>query len=317
MRVELMIEGQEDVSWPQWVALAQACEQHGVGTLFRSDHYLSVDGHDERGSLETWATLAGLAAITSRLRLGALVSPATFRHPSVLAKLVTAVDHISNGRVELGLGAGWHEREHEAYGFAFPPLGTRMEMLEEQLAVVRGEWADGPFSFTGKHYRLAGVDALPKTIQRPHPPIIIGGAAKPRTARLAAQFADEYNTAFASPAECVERRSVVEQAWHDAGRDPATMTFSVMVPWLCGNDAADLRQRAERLASWRDTDAAALIDEFAEGGVTGTYDEAVVRLRAYRDAGIDRIMLQHLLHDDLDAIALLARLSAAVTQSPS
>lgn len=312
MRVELMIEGQEDVTWPQWLALARACEESGIGTLFRSDHYLSVDGHAERGSLETWATLAGLAAATSRLRLGALVSPATFRHPSVLAKLVTAVDHISGGRVELGLGAGWNEREHEAFGFAFPPLGERMEMLEEQLAVVRGAWAEGPFSFAGKHYRLDAVDALPKPVQRPHPPLIIGGAARPRGARLAAQFADEYNTVFATPAECAERRAVLEGAWRDAGRDPAALTFSVMVPWLCGADAAELQGRAERLAAWRGTDAASLIEEFAEVGVVGTFDEALARLRVYREAGIDRIMLQHLLHDDTGAIALLARLAAAI-----
>ena len=188
MRLELMIEGQEDVTWEQWVALARACEQHGVDTLFRSDHYLSVMGQEERGSLETWTTLAGLAAITTRLRFGVLVSPVTFRHPSVLAKTVAAVDHISGGRVDVGLGAGWNEREHEAYGFAFPPLGTRLEMLEEQLEVVCGAWADGPFSFTGKHYEIASLDALPKPLQRPHPPIIIGGAAKPRTARLAARL---------------------------------------------------------------------------------------------------------------------------------
>ena len=312
MRIELMIEGQEDVSWPQWVALAQACERHGVGTLFRSDHYLSVGGHEERGSLDAWTTMAGLAAVTTRLRLGVLVSPATFRHPSVLAKNVTAVDHISNGRVELGLGAGWHEREHEAYGFAFPALGTRMELLEEQLAVVRGMWAEGPFSFAGEHYRMDAVDALPKPVQRPHPPIIIGGEARPRTARLAAQFADEYNTVFATPAQCAERRAVVERAWADAGRDPSSLTFSVMVPWLIGADAADLKQRAERLAAWQGSEAGALIDEFAEVGVAGTLDEAIARLRDYRDAGIDRIMLQHLLHDDLDAIALLARLAADV-----
>ena len=312
MRVELMIEGQEDVTWPQWLALARACEDHGVGTLFRSDHYLSVDGHDERGSLETWATLAGLAAVTTRLRLGALVSPATFRHPSVLAKLVTAVDHISGGRVELGLGAGWHEREHEAYGFAFPPLGERMAMLEEQLAIVRGAWAEGPFSFAGEHYRLSEVDALPKPLQRPHPTVLIGGGAKPRSARLAARFADEYNTVFATPEECAERRVVVERAWRDAGRDAATLTFSVMVPWLCGTDASELRARAERLATRRGTDAAALIEEFAGVGVAGTFEEAVARLRVYRDAGVDRIMLQHLLHDDVEAVALLARLAAAV-----
>jgi F420-dependent oxidoreductase-like protein len=312
MRIELMIEGQEDVTWPQWVALAQACEQHGVGTLFRSDHYLSVEGREERGSLDAWTTMAGLAAVTNRLRLGVLVSPATFRHPSVLAKNVTAVDHISGGRAELGIGAGWNEREHEAYGFEFPALGARMELLEEQLAIVRGAWADGPFTHAGTHYRLAAVDALPKPVQRPHPPLIIGGGAKPRTARLAAQFADEYNTVFATPAECAERRVVVEHAWQEAGRDSASLTFSVMVPWLTGVDATDLQPRAERLAARRGTDATSLIAEFAEVGVTGTPDEALERLRAYRDAGIDRIMLQHLLHDDLDAIAQLPRLAAAL-----
>jgi F420-dependent oxidoreductase-like protein len=312
MRLELMIEGQEEVTWPQWVALAQACERHGVRTLFRSDHYLSVDGHEERGSLETWATLAGLAAVTSRLRLGVLVSPATFRHPSVLAKNAATVDHISNGRVELGIGAGWNEREHEAYGFEFPELGVRLEMLEEQLAVVRGAWADGPFSMEGRHYRLSALDALPKPVQRPHPPLIIGGGAKPRTARLAAQYADEYNTVFATPAECAERRAVCEQAWEDAGRDPATLTFSVMVPWLVGADAGDLEQRAGRVAAKVGTDAGAVLDDFAPVGVTGTLDEAEARLRAYQDAGIDRIMLQHLAHEDVEAIALLPRLASAL-----
>jgi F420-dependent oxidoreductase-like protein len=312
MRLNLMIEGQEDVTWPQWLALAQACELHGVGTLFRSDHYLSADGHEERGSLETWATLAGLAAVTSRLRLGVLVSPATFRHPSVLAKNATAVDHISNGRVELGIGAGWNEREHEAYGFEFPALGVRMEMLEEQLAVVRGAWADGAFSLEGRHYRLSALDARPKPVQRPHPPLIIGGAARPRTARLAAQYADEYNTVYATPAECAERRAVCEQAWQDAGRDPATLTFSVMVPWLVGADARDLQRCAERVGARIGSDAVTTLGEFAPVGVTGTLGDALARLRAYRDAGVDRIMLQHLVHDDLDAIALLPRLAAAL-----
>jgi F420-dependent oxidoreductase-like protein len=296
VRLELMIEGQEDVTWAHWVALARACEEHGVGTLFRSDHYLSVEGHEERGSLETWTTLAGLAAITTRLRFGVLVSPATFRHPSVLAKTVAAVDHISGGRVDLGLGAGWNEREHEAYGFEFPPLGARLDMLEEQLEVVCGAWADGPFSFSGTHYRLVALDALPKPVQRPHPPIIIGGGAKPRTARLAARFADEYNTVFATPGECAERRAVCEQAWRDAGRDPATLTFSVMVPWAMSTDA----------------DAASAGGDSAEVGIAGTFDEAVERLRAYRNAGVDRIMLQHRRHDDVAAIAAIPRLSAAL-----
>ncbi|HEY3614162.1 MAG TPA: TIGR03560 family F420-dependent LLM class oxidoreductase, partial [Gaiellales bacterium] len=271
MRIELMIEGQEDVTWAQWVALAEACEEHGVGTLFRSDHYLSVMGYEGRGSLDAWTTLAGLAAITTRLRLGVLVSPATFRHPSVLAKSVTAVDHISGGRVELGIGAGWNEREHAAYGFAFPAPGGRMDLLEEQLAIVRGAWADGPFSHDGAHYRLDALDEQPKPLQRPHPPIIIGGGAKPRTARLAARFADEYNTVFATPEECAERRAVVERAWAAEGRDPASLTFSVMVPWLTGSDDADLQRRAARTAAWRgEGDAASVIAEFAAVGVAGS-----------------------------------------------
>jgi F420-dependent oxidoreductase-like protein len=296
MRLELMIEGQEDVTWPQWVALAQACEQHGVGTLFRSDHYLGVVSDEERGSLETWTTLAGLAAITTRLRFGVLVSPVTFRHPSVLAKAVAAVDQISGGRVDFGLGAGWNEREHEAYGFEFPPLGTRLAMVEEQLEVVCGAWADGPFSFAGEHYKLVALDALPKPVQRPRPPIIIGGAARPRTARIAARFADEYNTVYATPAECSERRAVCEQAWRDAGRDPSTLTFSVMLPWVDGADA----------------DLMALLEESAAVAIPRALDDAVARLQAYRDAGVDRIMLQHLRHADVEAIAEIPRLSAAL-----
>src|SRR3954452_25604889 len=143
MRVSLMIEGQEGVTWEDWQALAGACEEHGVEALFRSDHYLSVEGHADRGALDAWATLAALAAVTSTVRLGTLVSPATFRHPSELAKVVATADHVSGGRVELGLGTGWLEAEHRAYGFPFPPLGERMERLDEQLAVVTGEWADG------------------------------------------------------------------------------------------------------------------------------------------------------------------------------
>jgi F420-dependent oxidoreductase-like protein len=296
MRLELMIEGQEDVTWPQWVALAQACEQHGVGTLFRSDHYLGVVSDEERGSLETWTTLAGLAAITTRLRFGVLVSPVTFRHPSVLAKAVAAVDQISGGRVDFGLGAGWNEREHEAYGFEFPPLGTRLAMVEEQLEVVCGAWADGPFSFAGEHYKLVALDALPKPVQRPRPPIIIGGAARPRTARIAARFADEYNTVYATPSECVERRTVCAQAWRDAGRDPSTLTFSVMLPWVDGADA----------------DLMALLEESAAVAIPRAFDDAVARLRAYRDAGVDRIMLQHLRHADVEAIAEIPRLLAAL-----
>src|SRR5436305_8178967 len=178
-----MIEGQEGVEWPQWVALAEACEEHGIPALFRSDHYMNLDGqHPERGSLDAWGTLCALAAITDTLRLGTLVSPATFRHPANLAKLVATADRISGGRVELGLGAGWHEREHRAYGFPFPPTRERMDILEEQLEVVTRSWAVQDASFEGKHYSLDRLDAQPKPVQRPHPPLIMGGSAGPRSA---------------------------------------------------------------------------------------------------------------------------------------
>ena len=175
-----MIEGQEGVSWPQWRALAQACEQHGIPALFRSDHYLNLDGrHPERVALDAWSTISALAACTTELRLGTLVSPATFRHPSNLAKLVATADQISGGRIELGLGAGWHQREHEAHGFPFSSTRERMEVLEEQLEVVLGNWAARPFSFAGRHYRLHELEAEPKPVQKPHPPLIIGGSGGP------------------------------------------------------------------------------------------------------------------------------------------
>ena len=182
-----MIEGQEDVTWPDWVALAAACEEHGVGTMFRSDHYLSVDDRRERGSLDAWGTITALGAITGQVRLGTMVSPATFRHPAVLAKAAVTADHVSGGRIEVGIGAGWWEREHELYGFDLPPTGPRLDALEEQMQIVRGHWEPGPFSFEGEHYRAHELDARPKPVQQPHPPLILGGRGGPRSLRLAAR----------------------------------------------------------------------------------------------------------------------------------
>jgi F420-dependent oxidoreductase-like protein len=302
----LMIEGQEGVTWPQWVALARACEEHGVPALFRSDHYLELGGdRPQRGSLDAWTTLAALGAVTTTLRLGTLVSPATFRHPSVLAKAVATADHVSDGRVELGIGAGWHAREHEAYGFAFPPPRDRMDILEEQLQVILGSWSDGPFSFDAKHYSLSDLDAQPKPAQRPHPPIIIGGNAGPRSAALAARHADEYNTVFPTPAEARERRAAVERACEAAGREP--LPLSVMTGVLLGRDRGELQQRARRLAEVRGGDAASFLAQPPSGWIVGTLDDAAAQIAALGDAGVQRIMCQHLLHDDLDAVALIGR----------
>jgi len=297
MRVGLMIEGQEGVSWEEWVALAAACEEHGVETLFRSDHYLSQGDGGKRVALDAWTTLAGLAALTTRLRLGTLVSPVTFRHAAVLAKSAVTVDHISGGRVEVGMGAGWMEPEHRAYGFLFPELPQRLRLLAEQLETVRKHWADGP--------------AQPKPVQTPHPPLIVGGGAGRGTTEPAARFADEYNTLLADAEECARRRRRLDQACERVGRDPATMRFSLMTGCLVGADEADLRERARRLLVRRGEeggDPDALVSRYRERGVAGTPDEVVERLQELEEAGrVERVMLQHLQHDDLETVALIGR----------
>lgn len=307
MEICLMIEGQEDVTWEDWLALAGACEEHGVGTMFRSDHYLSVADRRERGSLDAWATIAALAAVTETLRLGTMVSPATFRHPAVLAKSVTTVDHVSGGRVELGIGAGWWDREHEVYGIPLPEIGPRMDALEEQMQIVRGHWADGPFNFDGVHFSAKDLDALPKPVQRPRPPLILGGRGGPRSLRLAARYADEYNAAMATAAELAEMRQGLDAACEAEGRDPASLPLSVMTGWLIGSDEADLHDRAARLAEWQDegSDAQAFIDSCPDAWIVGTAAEAIEQARELEAVGVKRIMAQHLLHRDLDAIARL------------
>ncbi|MGZ6705228.1 MAG: TIGR03560 family F420-dependent LLM class oxidoreductase [Solirubrobacteraceae bacterium] len=304
MELCLMIEGQEGVTWPQWVALARACEQHGIPSLFRSDHYMNLDGqHPELGSLDAWGTLCGLAAETSTLRLGTMVSPATFRHPSMLAKIVTTADHISGGRIDLGLGAGWHEREHEAYGFPFASTKERMDVLEEQLEIVLGNWSDEPFTFEGAHYTLRELDAQPKPVQRPHPPLIMGGSGGARSAALAARFADEYNTPFATVDDVRARRAAVLAACGKAGREP--LPFSIMTGVIVGRDDAELRERVGRLAAVIGQEPRELLSQPPPAWIIATLDEATERLLALRDAGVSRVMCQQLLHDDLDAVALL------------
>jgi F420-dependent oxidoreductase-like protein len=310
MEVTLMIEGQEDVTWEDWVAIARACEASGVGTLFRSDHYLSVEGgREERGSLDALTTLAGLAAITEKLRLGTMVSPATFRHPSVFAKSIVTIDQISGGRVVPGLGAGWWDREHEAYGFDLPELGPRMDAFEEQLEVITRQWEDGAFSFDGEHFKIVGLDAQPKPVQRPRPPFVIGGSGGPRSLRIAARWADEYNTAFAEPEGLAEMRKNLDVACEKAGRDPATLPLSVMTGWLVGRDREELVDRAARLSAWKGQgdDGEAFLAGMRPAVITGTVEEAVERLRALHEAGCHRVMAQHLLHRDTEAIELIGR----------
>jgi len=264
-----MIEGQEGVTWAQWLALAHAAEEANLEGLFRSDHYRSIVRGDPAGSLDAWATLAGLAAVTTKLRLGTMVSP------------VTTVDHISNGRVELGIGAGWFESEHDAYGFKFPSTKERLDELDRQLEELTRQWTDAP-------------DIWPKPVQQPRPPIIVGGTAKPRTVRAAVQWADEYNTVFASVQEARERKSVLDEAAREAGRAP--LRFSLMTGCVVGRDESDLQERLAQFKQISGNDAPP---------ISGTVDQVVERLREYEQVGVERVMLQHLVHEDVEMVSVL------------
>jgi F420-dependent oxidoreductase-like protein len=317
MRVCLMIEGQEGVTWDQWLALAGACEEHGLEGLFRSDHYESVMGMRERGSLDAWTTLAGLAARTSRIRLGALVSPATFRHPSVLARSVVTVDHISGGRAELGLGAGWHEGEHRAHGFEFPATPVRMERLAEQLEIVTRSWTEDAFSFQGRHYQVQDLRALPKPVQRPRPTLLVGGAAGPKSLALAARWADEYNTVGVPLEELAERRRRLEEAWREAGRDPETARLSLMTTCVVGRDRAEVAERVGRvLAVTGSHDSVAEVVDARPNWLLGTVDQVAERLRELAAAGVRRVMCQHLDHADTEMVAVLGEVAASMDTRP-
>ncbi len=308
MRVSLMIEGQEGVTWEQWVALARACEEHGIERLYRSDHYLGFHASGERaGSLDCWTTLAGLAAVTTRLRFGSLVSPVTFRHPSALARAAVTIDHISGGRVEVGIGGGWMEAQHRAYGFPSPETNVRMEMLAEQIEIVHRQWTEDGFDFAGRHYKLQSSTALPKPVQQPHPPLIVGGGGKRGTLVPAVRWADEYNTTFPTDDEVVERRRRLLEECERQGREP--LRFSLMTMCIVGADAAGFEARARgvyelvpRQASFGDW-----LRERRTGAIVGTVDEIVERLKGLESLGVDGVMLQHLRHDDLESVALIGR----------
>jgi F420-dependent oxidoreductase-like protein len=309
VRINLMIEGQEDVSWAQWTALARAVEDAGLEGLFRSDHYQSVQSRTELGSLDAWATLAALGAITDSIRLGTMVSPTSFRHPSVLAKAVVTADHVSGGRVELGMGAGWHELEHRTYGLPFHDLETRYAVFAEQVEIVVRQMTEERFDFAGEHYALEACEARPKPVQSPRVPLILGGLARSRGAALAARWADEYNTVFPSIDAARRRRERIDRACAEVGRSP--LTFSMMTGCLLGEDDAEVRDRARRLMEL--TRKEGDFDEWFAGlrdaWIIGTPDQAAERLAAYEAVGVDRVMLQHQLHDDLDMVSLMGRLT--------
>lgn len=313
MRVALMVEGQEGVTWDQWRAIAAAAEAAGLEAVFRSDHYSSVIGDGARGGDDAWTSLAALAAVTSRIRLGTLVSPVTFRHPALLAKVVVTADHISGGRVELGLGAGWHRPEHEAWGFGFPPVGERMERLGEHLAIITAMWSGDRVDFEGRHYRIRDLEALPAPLQAPRPPILVGGSGGPRTLGLAASHADEYNTVSAPPEVCAARRGALSDACERAGRAPASIGFSMMATCVLGRDESEVAARAAAAAERMHVgDVAEFAARERDRGIVGTMGVARDRIRDYAAAGVDRVMLRNVCHEDLDVIALMGELQEEV-----
>ncbi|HEY3193219.1 MAG TPA: LLM class flavin-dependent oxidoreductase [Solirubrobacterales bacterium] len=309
MRVCLMIEGQESVSWDEWLALAKACEEGPIEALFRSDHYQSVMGLTDRGSLDAWSTINALAAVTTTLRLGALVSPVTFRHPSVLAKSVVTADHVSGGgRIELGMGAGWLEAEHETYGFPFPPTGERVQMFEEQIEIVRRQWDEATFDFDGEHYKITAGNALPKPLSRPN--LIVGGRARPRSLRLAAPWADEYNLVMMTAEECAEAVPAIKRAWKEAGRPE--QVISLMTSCIVGSDEVDLLERAHAVAEVRGDDATdpeAYLQAERPNSLVGTVAQVRERIAELEQVGVERVMLQYLPHRDLDGVDYIAELA--------
>jgi F420-dependent oxidoreductase-like protein len=302
VRLRIFTEPQQGATYDQQLAVARAAEYLGFDGYFRSDHYLRMgDGDPGPGPTDAWITLAGLARETSRLRLGTLVTAATFRLPGPLAISVAQVDAMSGGRVELGIGAGWFEDEHRAYGIPFPSTRERFERLEEQLAIVTGLWTTPVgkrFSHSGAHYQLADSPGLPKPVQQPHPPVIIGGYGTKRTPSLAARYAQEFNLPFPPVGVYREYVARVQQACVDAGRDPASLRTTVALVVCCGSDEAEFRRRAEAIG--REP------DELRANGAAGLPDEVVERLHVFAEAGAETAYLQLLDLTDLDHVQLLA-----------
>ena len=301
VKVRIFVEPQMGATYEQQLRMAQAAEAAGFDAFFRSDHFLTMGGDGMPGPTDSWVTLGAIARETRRIRLGTLVTSATFRLPGLLAVQVAQVDAMSGGRVELGLGTGWYDAEHSAYGVPFPPLGERFERLEEQYAIVTGLWGTPvgeTFSFEGRHYQLKDSPALPKPAQHPHPPLIVGGGGPKRTPRLAAAYADEFNLPFSSLADTEAQFGRVRAACEVRGRDPGTLRLSAAQVVCCGADEAEVERRAANIGRKP--------DELRAHGAAGTPDEVVARLQAFAGIGAESVYLQVLDLDDLEHIELLA-----------
>ncbi|CAA9244411.1 MAG: Putative monooxygenase [uncultured Blastococcus sp.] len=301
MLLRIFTEPQMGATYDDLLAVARRTEETGFDAFFRSDHYLTMGGDGLPGPTDAWVTLAGLARETSRIRLGTLMTAGTFRLPGPLAISVAQVDQMSGGRVELGIGSGWFEDEHTAYGIPFPSLGERFDRYEEQLAVVSGLWSTPPgqtFDFAGRHYRLSRSPALPKPVQEGGIPILVGGRGEKRTPRLAARYAAEFNVPFASVGDNQRLFAAVRNACEEADRDPSSLVCSSALVLCVGKDEAQIARRAAAIG--RD------VDDLRAHGVAGTPAQAVDVLGRYAEAGAERVYLQVLDLADLDHLDLVA-----------
>ncbi|HYB16894.1 MAG TPA: LLM class F420-dependent oxidoreductase [Streptosporangiaceae bacterium] len=302
MKLRIFTEPQQGADYQTLRNVALAAEGLGFDAFFRSDHYLKMgDVSGLPGPTDAWATLAGLAVETSRIRLGTLMTAATFRLPGPLAIMVAQVDQMSGGRVEFGVGTGWFGAEHAAYGIPFPSLGERFDRLEEQLTVITGLWGtpDGQtFSFDGAHYRVSDSPGLPKPAQRPRPPVLLGGAGARRTPRLAARFADEFNVPFGSLADSAAGFARVREACEAAGRYPTSMIFSVAQTVCCGKDEAEFRRRAAAIGEDP--------EDLRANGIGGTAGEVAAKIAEFAEIGAERVYLQVLDLSDLGHLELIA-----------
>ncbi|KWX66577.1 LLM class F420-dependent oxidoreductase [Mycobacterium sp. NAZ190054] len=298
----IFVEPQQGASYADQLAVARTAESAGYSAFFRSDHYVAMAGDGLPGPTDSWVTLAGIARETSTIRLGTMVTSATFRYPGPLAISVAQVDEMSSGRVEFGIGAGWFEAEHKAYAIPFPPVGERFDRLTEQLEILTGLWTTEPgqtFDFSGTHYHIADSPALPKPAQRPHPPIIIGGGGAKRTPALAARFADEFNIPFVPLDTLTEQYARVAAAVEKAGRAKDSLTYSAAFVLCVGRDESEIARRAAAIGRE--------VDELRSNSpVVGTPDEVVDKLGPFLEAGVERIYLQVLDMSDLDHVEFFA-----------
>ncbi|GAA4381641.1 LLM class F420-dependent oxidoreductase [Nocardioides caricicola] len=299
MELRIFTEPQQGATYDDLVAVAQEAERLGFGAFFRSDHYLGMGTEGLPGPSDAWITLAGIARETSTIRLGTMMTSATFRLPGPLAISVANVDQMSGGRVELGIGAGWFEAEHTKYGIPFPSTGERFDRFEEQLAIITGLWAtEGGFTHAGAHYQVTDSPGLPKPVQ-PKPPVLIGGLGKKRTPELAARYADEFNLPFVDEETTRAQFARVREACEQQGRDPGTLRWSNALVLCVGADEAEIDRRAAAIGREK--------AELRENGLAGTPDEVVAKIGRYAAAGAERIYLQVLDLADLDHLRLVAR----------